>query len=93
MTDVDLSKRWRRIRVARECGRTPNEAAEDAALHMKSAQVHALEKRRGDNETTMSKLLRNQWMFYVAATAMTYMFWWSGITKILDFQGTLAGHR
>src|SRR6266850_6149033 len=38
----------------------------------------------------MSRLLRNQWMFYVAATAMTYMFWWSGITKILDFQGTLG---
>lgn len=27
-------------------------------------------------------LLQSRWLFYVGAVAVTYMFWWSGLTKL-----------
>lgn len=35
-------------------------------------------------------LLQSSWIFYAGAVGLTYMFWWSGLTKLWDFSGTLA---
>src|SRR5579871_4096078 len=36
------------------------------------------------------RLLRSRWLFYVGAAGMTYMFWWSGLTKILNISEAQA---
>jgi transmembrane protein len=41
----------------------------------------------------IEKLLRARWFFYVATTVLTFIFWGSGIAKLLDFkmaQGEMA---
>ena len=30
------------------------------------------------------EVLRSRWLFHLGAAALTYMFWWSGLTKMFD---------
>lgn len=39
---------------------------------------------------SISSLLRAPWLFHVGALVLTSVYWWSGLTKIIDFQGTRA---
>ncbi|MCY1234836.1 hypothetical protein D3C87_830840 [compost metagenome] len=41
-------------------------------------------------ENLVQPLLRSRWLFHAGAAALTYIFWWSGLTKILDFAGAQA---
>lgn len=41
-------------------------------------------------ENRVGALLQSRWFFYVGAVAVTYMFWWSGLTKLWDLPGTQA---
>lgn len=38
----------------------------------------------------LSALLQSRVFYTLAATALTYIFWWSGISKLLDFPSALA---
>lgn len=38
----------------------------------------------------LSALLQSRLFYTLAATALTYIFWWSGISKLLDFPAALA---
>jgi len=35
-------------------------------------------------ENRIGALLQSRWFFYIGAAAVTYMFWWSGLTKLWD---------
>ena len=35
-------------------------------------------------------LLRSRWLFHLGAAVLTYVFWWSGLTKVFDFSGAQA---
>jgi len=41
-------------------------------------------------ENRVGALLQSPWLFYIGAMVVTYMFWWSGFTKLWDFPGTQA---
>ncbi|MGH8788418.1 MAG: DoxX family protein [Cupriavidus necator] len=41
-------------------------------------------------ENLVQPLLRSRWLFHVGAALLTYIFWWSGITKVFDFTGAQA---
>lgn len=41
-------------------------------------------------ENRASALLRSRWLFYIGTAGVTYIFWWSGLTKLWDFQQALA---
>jgi transmembrane protein len=41
-------------------------------------------------KNSIQSLLRAPWLFHVGALILTSVYWWSGLTKIVDFQGTLA---
>jgi len=41
-------------------------------------------------ENRVGALLQSPWLFYIGAVVVTYMFWWSGFTKLWDFPGTQA---
>lgn len=38
----------------------------------------------------MQSFLRSRWLYHLAAVALTYIFWWSGLSKLLDFAGAQA---
>src|SRR2546423_12515968 len=38
----------------------------------------------------VSVLLRSRTLFYAGAAAVTFVFWWSGVTKLWDFAGAQA---
>ena len=38
----------------------------------------------------IAALLRSRALFYVGAAALTFVFWWSGLTKLWDFAGAQA---
>ena len=38
----------------------------------------------------ISQLLRARWFYPVAATLFTFVFWWSGLTKLLDFPAAVG---
>jgi len=35
----------------------------------------------------VAALLRSRALFYLGTTALTFVFWWSGLTKLWDFAG------
>jgi uncharacterized membrane protein YphA (DoxX/SURF4 family) len=47
------------------------------------AAIEMIENRSGI-------LLQSRWFFYIGAVVVTYMFWWSGLTKLWDLPGTQA---
>ena len=36
------------------------------------------------------ELLRSGWLFHLGMVALTYIYWWSGLTKLWDFGGAQA---
>lgn len=42
------------------------------------------------NANRISACLQSSWLFYAGVVVVTYMFWWSGLTKLWDFAGTQA---
>jgi transmembrane protein len=38
----------------------------------------------------LSAFLRSRTLFYAGAAAVTFVFWWSGVTKLWDFAGAQA---
>ena len=35
-------------------------------------------------------MLLSRWLYYLGMTCLTYMFWWSGLTKLWDFSSARA---
>lgn len=46
-----------------------------------------------ENATTRpfaASVLHSRWLYYAGAAALTSVFWWSGLVKLIDFGGTQA---
>ncbi len=39
---------------------------------------------------SVQRLLRSSWLFHVGALVLTFVYWWSGLNKVIDFPGARA---
>src|SRR5262245_50150779 len=72
---------------------SPDPRGKNARLREQSAiggDMQRGEARPVRHMNAIHALLRSGWLFYLGTIALTYIYWWSGLTKLWDFEAAQA---